>query len=638
MRYNTTTLKHSNTFYAKYQRNIMNRYNSEIHKLYAKMIAMLLIMLSGAAFAQNLQLTASVDRNPVSENETFTYEIKISGTSSSLPDVTMPALSDFRILSGPNQSSQFSMVNGSVSVSKTYSVTLLANKTGKFTIPAVQVKHKGNIYRTNPIQITVTKSNNSGNQGAQPGSGNQNSSASAGSDNVFIRVAPSKNTVYVNDQINIAYKVYFRVPIRNPDFLKLPETVGFWVEEYKIPQNIPVKQEVINGVQYSVAEVKKFAVFPTKPGELTISPLQLSVDVVQRRRRRDPFSAFDDFFNDPLGRTVRKVLTSRALKINVQPLPESGKPANFSGLVGDFNMTTTIDNTDVKANEAITYKIKLSGSGNLKILNKLSINFPSTFEVFNPKINDNINRSSDRLNFTRELEYVVIPRSPGEYRIEPLALSFFDPKSRQYRKLHSRAYVVHVAEGDEIAGVGSGNFSKSEVKLLGQDINFIKEDQLNLSPIDYKPYQSGWFWASLVLPLAFLGLAIGYRNHSEKMSTNVEYARKRKAVRQAEKRLREAKTHLQKQNFGEFYGEVSKALLGFVADKTNQSAAGLLRENVEQLLKENDVEQEMISEYLACLDEADFRRFAPGQTAATDAKQFYDRAAELLSNFGKYFK
>ncbi len=616
----------------------MNRYKLEFHKLFLKMTVMLLLLISGAAFAQNLQLTASVDRNPVSENETFTYEIKISGKSSGLPEVKMPVLSDFRILSGPNQSSQFSMVNGSVSVSKTYSVTLLAKKIGKFTIPAVQIKYKGKTYRSNPIRVTVTKSNTSGNRGAQAGVGKQGKSAATASDNVFIRVAPSKNSVFVNDQINISYKVYFRVPIRNPDFIKLPETVGFWVEEYDIPQNIPVKQEVINGVQYSVAEVKKFAVFPTKPGKLTISPLQLSVDVVKRRRRRDPFSAFDDFFNDPLGRTVRKVLTSRALTINVQPLPDAGKPANFSGLVGNFNMTVSIDNTDVKANDAITYKIKLSGSGNLKILDKLPVNFPPTFEIFNPKIKDKINRRGKRLHFTRELEYVVIPRTPGEYRIDPLEISFFDPKTRQYRRLRSRDYVIHVGEGEEIAGVGSGNFSKSEVRLLGQDINFIKEDKLSLKPIDYRPYQSGWFWASLVLPLAFLGLALGYRSHAEKMSTNVEYARKRKAARQAEKRLREAKTHLQQQKFAEFYGEVSNALLGFVADKTNQSAAGLMRDNVEQLLKENGVEQEMVSEYLACLDEADFRRFAPGQTAATDAKQFYDRAADLLSNLGKHFK
>ncbi len=590
------------------------------------------ILWSGACplLAQDITLVASVSRNPVGVDETFTYELKVSGATQSLPDVQLPPLDPFKILSGPNQSSQFSMVNGAVSVSKSYSVVLLPRRTGKFTIPAVRVTHKGRTYLSNAIELEVTSS------GALRGGGNPARPGAKDSDDLFIRAIPSKTTVYVNDQINVSYKVYFRVPIRNPDFLKFPETIGFWVEEYEVPQNIPVTHEVINGVQYNVAEVKKFALFPTRAGELTITPLQLSVDVV-KRRQRDPFSMFDDFFDNPLGRTERKVLSSPEITLDVKPLPAAGRPANFSGLVGNFQLVVNLDKTSVKANEAITYKVRISGSGNLKSLNTLNINFPPNFQVFDPRVNDSINRKTDRLYFTREMEYVLIPRDAGQYRLPPLELSFFDPGNREYRVLRSREFLVEVAEGDKLAA-GSANFTKSEVRLLGQDIHFIKENELDLVPVDYKPYATVWFWAALLLPLLVLGVAVGYRSHSEKMSTNVEYARKRQASKQAIKRLKTARALLQQGNYAAFYGAVSSALLGFVADKTNHAAAGLMRDNVAALLAQNQVDRDMIDEYLKCLDEADFRRFAPGQVTPEAARQFYDTAAEVLSKLGKYFK
>ncbi len=599
-----------------------------IYKYFSVLTFLLFAISTG--FAQEISLIASVNQNTVGLSDAFQFKLEVSGANRSLPEVELPPLNDFRVLSGPNQSSQFNMINGRVNVSKTYSVTLLAKKTGKFTIPSVSVKHKGNTYRSEPIVITVV-------QETTPAQ-SQNQNESGESQDLFIRAIPSKTKVYVNDQINVSYKVYFRVPIRNPDFIKLPETVGFWVEEYEIAQNIPVTQEVINGQQYSVAEVKKLALFPTKSGDLNITPLQLSVDVVERRRRRDPFSVFDDFFDDPLGRTTRKILSSREIKLDVQQLPANGKPENFSGLVGNFNMTVDIDKTTVKANEAITYKIKLSGSGNLKTLQDLQINFPESFEVFNPKISDNVNRRGDRLFFSRDMEYVIIPRSPGEYTLDPLEISFFDPTTKQYRTLRSREYLIDVQEGDLAAGMNSGNFTKSEVRLLGRDIHFIKEKMSDLVSVDAAPYTSGWFLSALFLPLLALGMAFGYRQHQEKMSTNVEYARKRQASKQAEKRLKTAKTLMNQQKFEAFYGEVSRALLGFVADKTNHSAAGLMRDNVASLLHESKVDESLIDEYLKCLDEADFRRFAPGQATPDAAQEFYDSAADLLSNLLKYFR
>jgi hypothetical protein len=585
----------------------------------------LTILLNISVSAQDVQLTAGVNRNPVGLNDQIIYTLEVSGSTSGLPEPNLPDFADFRILGGPNVSTSVQIINGSMSSSKNYSVILLARKAGTFTIPAVSITHKGKTYQSNSIKITVTPQ---GTQPSQKGSSSRGEEEITASDELYIKTVPSRRTVYVNDQITVSFKVYFRVLIRNPDFIKLPETVGFWVEEYEIPQNIPVTQEVVNGIQYNVAEVKKMALFPTKTGELTLSSMQLAVNVVERRRRRDPFSAFDSFFDDPFGRTVRKVLATDPMTVNVRPLPETGKPADFSGLVGNFRLQVDLDKTSVKANEALSYRVRLNGPGNLKSFNDIPVEFPANFEVYDPKIKDDINRSGSNLIFTRELEYVLIPRTSGQYRIKPLEISFFDPGSQTYKTLRSQEYTINVGEGKDVGGLaGNAYLSKSEVKLLGKDINFIKEEKLNLLPAGYKPYATVWLWASLIVPLLLLG----------GMTTNVEYARRRKAFKQAEKRLKGASFFLKQGKLAEFHGEVSRGLIGFVADKTNHPAAGLLREDVEKLLHSRKVDEPLIGEYLKCMDEADFRRFAPGQVTEVEAGVFYQQAANILTRLGKFF-
>lgn len=596
-----------------------------------------LVLGTGLLVAQEIILTASIDRNPVGLNEQFTYTLEIKGASSGYSEPQLPDFADFRIMGGPNVSTSVQIINGAYSASKIYSVILLPRKTGNFTFPAVTISFKGKTYQSNPIQITVIPQSTApgqGGTGAAPGD-----AVPAAPDELFLRAIPSRRSLYVNDQVTVVFKLYFRNSVQGLDYLKLPETVGFWVEEYEIPQtNIPVTQETINGVRYNVAEIKKMALFPGKSGELTVTPMQLAVNVVERRRRRDPFGSFDDFFSDPFGRTVRKVVASEPLAFNVKPLPSQGKPLNFSGLVGNFVLKVEVDKTEVKANEAISYKVRLSGSGNLKSLSKLPIEFPPSFEVYEPKVNDSVNRSGSSMTASRELEYVLIPRASGQYRIKPLEISYFDPASETYKTLKSPEFVFSVGEGKEMPGLaGSGYLAKSEVKLLGKDIFFIKEENLRLQPLGYKPYRTPWFLASLILPLIFLGIAYGYRTHQEKMATNQEYARQRKAYKQAAKRLKGASHFLKQRAFGEFYGEVSRSLIGFIADKTNRPAAGMLRQEVEKLLANKKVDPALAADYLNCLDEADFRRFAPAQATDEDAKSFYHRAEEILVRLGKYF-
>lgn len=594
-------------------------------------------MLAWNIHAQDIKLSATVDKSTVGADDNFTYQLEVSGSVKNLPDPNLPDLSNFAIFSGPNVSSSFQIINFNVSTSKTYSYILGPKQVGKYEIPPARLEYQGKKYQSNSVIVTVTKVSPNPPQTQGRGRSSQNQNADL-SQSLFLKAVPSKSSVFVNEQVNVSYKIYFNVKIRSPEFVKLPETIGFWIEEYPITGDIPVSQETVNGVQYNVAEIKKMALFPTKSGELPITPLQLRVHVQMQQQRRDPFNVFDDFFDSPFDRMVSKELTSNPLTINVRPLPESGKPANFSGLVGDFRLLADLDKVSVPSNEAVSLKLKINGTGNLKVLNEIPFEAPQSFEVFEPKVKDEVNRDGTYLSGSKEFEYVMIPRVPGEFTLKPVSISFFDPFQKRYQTLRSKPFEVTVTKGKELPGnIATSYLSKEDVKLLGKDIHFIKEVQPDFVRIDYSPLATLWFLLAILLPAVAVAGAYGYRNHLEKVSTNLEYARKRKAHKQARKQLKQANTYLKNNQLAEFYGEISRALMGYVADKTNRSAAGFVRDDVAGIMKSKEVDSDLAGEYFKCLDDADFRRFAPGQNSEREAVSFYDQAEKILVKLEKYF-
>jgi len=605
--------------------------------------ATLVLFLFSVGWSQDIKITARVDRNPVGLDEQFTYEVEVSGPVQNLPDIELPDFSKFAVIGGPSVSSSFQIINFKMSASKIYTLVLMPREAGTFRIGAAVAQYKGKTYRSNEIELTVVKQGRSGSASRQrpPASTKDKPPADVDlSQTVFLQVIPSKRTAYVNEEVTLRYKIYFRTRITNNQIVKMPEAVGCWVEEYPVPRRPRIYTETIKGVQYNVAEIRKVAIFPNRSGKITVTPLELLVEtVVRRQRSRDPFDMFDDFFGDPFGQVVQKKLSSGTVTLNVLPLPEEGKPADFSGLVGDFRIHSSIDKRSCQTNEALSYKVKISGRGLLKFLNELPVQFSPDFEVYEPKINQTQNKSGGRITSNKEFEYVIIPRVPGDKEIKSFRLSYFNPADKQYHYLTVPAYHIQVSKGKELAlGMGNGTgLSKEEIQLLGKDIRFIKEDVPDFLPVGYAPYRSWWFVLGLVMPLVVLGGAWGYRSHLEKMSTNVQYARSRKARKLAQQRLKEAKSFWKQGRAGEFYGAVSRGLIGYVADKTNQPAAGLLREDVKKILESRGVNGELQQEFLKCLDEADFRRFAPGDVSDEEMKNFYQRAENILVKLEKYF-
>jgi hypothetical protein len=367
--------------------------------------------------AADLEVKAYVDKTVVAQNQEFTLSVEILGKDAQLaPNPQMPKMDDFAVFLGSGSSQSIQFVNGAMSVSKTISYHYMAATPGTFTIGPVVVPHKDGNIQTDPIQLTIQPSGAPSSTQAQPSQstarGAQATSSDAGGQDLYIRARVNKTSVYPNEPVIVTYQIYTKVNLTPVGISKQPGTAGFWAEDFDLPQQLPTTTEVINGQRYTVATFKKTALFPTSPGKKTIEPLGFDCDVrVQRQRSRDPF---DDFFNDSffLGRTERKTLYANPLTIDVKPFPEEGKPAGFTGATGSFRIDASVDKTNTETNDAVTYKVTLSGTGNIRTMQELDVHIPPDFETYPPKISESVNRTGSTISGTKTFEYVLVPRSP----------------------------------------------------------------------------------------------------------------------------------------------------------------------------------------------------------------------------------
>ncbi|MEE4311322.1 MAG: BatD family protein [candidate division KSB1 bacterium] len=596
-----------------------------------KISIVILLSCLTQAYAADIQISATVDRSTVALNQTFKYTIELSGDklSSIKANPIFPDIEEFAVFMGSSGTTQnVQIVNGKMNVSKSISGSYMAGKAGKYTIPPAELEFNGTVYKSNTIDLEILS------QAAQPRTTQPNSRSSQSSaqgsleDNIFLRVFVNKKKAYVNEPVIITYKIYTAVTITSYAMSKAPETEGFWVEDFPMGDQPKTRREMYKGREFLVAEIKKMALFPTDAGIKKIGPMQIDCDVRVQSRRR---SMFDSFFDDPFfGRSVRHSVAAPSVQIDVQPLPVVGKPADFSGAVGQYALRSSVDKTSVETNNAIALKVVLSGTGNIKMLPEPRIDIPPDFERYDPKVSQQINRSGSSITGSKTYEYVLIPRFPGIQKIKPVSFNYFDTESKTYKRLLTKEIVIDVAKGDEDMMVVGSGLSKEEVKLLGSDIHFIQTAVPAFSKRGRYVYNSPLFLMLLVLPLAILGATVYYRSYQDKLSENVAYARNRKANSLAMRRLKKARRVLSESTQKAFYAETSKALLGFLADKFNISAAGIVTDQVEELMKKNGIEETVISQYMECLQTCDYQRFAPSTSSMEQMNAFYEKAKSAI--------
>ncbi|MFQ5864860.1 MAG: BatD family protein [bacterium] len=600
-------------------------------------IALLVIVGSSQSFGQDLEIKAFVNRTTIGLNQQFELTVELSGSDANkAPQPPTPSLDAFASYIGTSSSQNIQIVNARMSVTKTFTHHFIAIAVGKFQIDPIRLEYKGKTFTTEPIAIEVVDSQTAP---QPPGQTNQPSTRDAQdiSEHLFLRASINKRRVFQNEPVIVSYKIYTAVNVTSYGISQLPNTVGFWTEEFPTPQRPTLYDEVLNGRRYRVAEIKKLALFPQGPGTKTLDPLivECEIQVQRRRSRRD---IFDSFFDDPFfgfTRSERRTIRSKPISIEVLPLPQNGKPTDFSGAVGNFAISATVDKKEVKTNEAVTLKLKISGKGNIKILPQPKVNFPTDFEVYDPKVSENIQRQASQISGSKSFEYVLIPRFPGKQTIRPISFSYFDLSSKSYKTLLTDPIEIAVAKGDEPLIAVSVGASKEDIKFIGQDIRFIQLRLPQFHPIGTVFYRKWPFYLFLILPLVLLAGGYGYSKHLEKLSTNLAYARSRKANQMALKRLRKAKNQLSQGNSRLFYGEVSKALMGFIGDKLNVSAAGLITDQVDEMLRQRGINKEIVSEYMSCLQTCDYGRFAPTDSDNSEMKQFFEKAKKAIINLEK---
>lgn len=597
------------------------------------------LFLAIAAFGQNVEFKANAKQQVV-VGEQFQLNYSLNAKNNNFAG---PAIRDFSIISGPNSSSSSSVqiINGTVTqkVSYNFIYILQATKEGTFSIGPARAIVDGKSVQSNSLTITVVKgaTQPSGNQGNQSNrQGGQEATGTDDGTDVFIKAITDQRNPYQGEQVIVTFKIYTKVPVSQYSIKKQSSLQGFWTKDLMGPDSKPKQdRQIINGEEYVVADIQKTALFPQRSGELTIDPMELEIIAQIRkqnnRRQSDPFF---DFFNDPFFsgtyQNVKKVLKSNPVTINVKPLPANGKPVSFSGAVGNFTINSGIDRMEVKANDAITLKYTVQGSGNLELIDKLNIEFPPDFEVYDPKITNNIQTGSNGISGSRSFEYVIIPRNAGNFTIKPVEFSYFDLKKNNYVTVSTPEYNLKIAKGEgSQAAVSYSGVNQEDIKYIGKDIRHIKS-------LPFRLVKTGtFFFGSLMYLLFFLAplfifiIMVLLLKKEIRRRSNIALMRNRKATLISRKRLKLASQFLKNNEESKFFEEVSKALWGYLSDKFTIPPADLSRETIMTVLEKRKVTESTIYQFISVIDECEFARFAPGnKTQQMDT--VFSRASEII--------
>lgn len=573
------------------------------------------------------------------------FRLSYTVTTQNVRDFRVASIKGFDVLMGPSRSQQTSMqvVNGQASSTSsiTFTYILMATKEGDFTIPGATITADGNQMVSNSVHIKVIPADqanaSSGNNRQQGGgSASRPSSGTAISNNdLFITATTNKTTVYEQEAFLLTYKIYTLVDLRMFDNVKLPDFKGFHSQEVELPNDRRWGLEHYKGRNYQTTIYRQFVLFPQQSGKLTIDPARFDASIAKPTQVSDPFEAF---FNGGSNYVeVKKTLMTSPLTINVKPLP-AGKPADFSGGVGEFNITSSINSTNVKTNDAVTVKLVISGTGNLKLVSTPEIKFPEDFEVYDPKVDNKFRLTNAGLSGSKVIEYLAIPRNAGTYKIPAVNFSYFDIQSNSYKTLITEEYELHVEKGAGNAAQTIANFTnKEDLKVLNEDIRFIKQNEVVLSPKDNFFFDSWTYWMFYLIPgVAFIVFFIIYRKQIA-ANANVAKMRTKKANKVAVKRMKLAGKLLEENKKDAFYDEVLKALWGYISDKLNIPVSRLSKDNVEEELRNYGVDDALIKEFINTLNNCEFARFAPGDDNQAMDK-VYSASLEVISKMENSIK
>lgn len=559
-------------------------------------------------------------------------------------------VSDFRagnipeeldVLIGPNRSMQssYQMINGHTSSSSsiTYTYIVAATKNGTYTISPAHVKVGDKQIASNALTIKVSGAaqGNSGSsrhrQSDDDGTELRDAGSRISGSDLFIKVSANKKRVHEQEPILLTYKVYTLVSLTQ---LRgdMPDLKSFYSQEVDLPQQKSFSVETVNGRPYRTCTWSQYVMFPQMTGRLQIPSITFEGIVVQQNRNIDPFEAF---FNGGSGYVeVKKKIVAPGIEIQVDPLPP--RPANFSGGVGQFNVSASLNKTQTRSNDPVSMRIVVSGTGNLKLIKQPLVSLPKDFDQYDPKITDQTKLTSNGLEGSKIFDILIVPRHQGKYEIPPVEFTYFDVSSNSYKTVKSEGFTLDVAKG---SGAGKVNdfTGQEDLQELTKDIRYIKTGDARQQGLDHFFFGSTAYWVSLVvLALIFLSLFVIFRQRAIDHA-DVTKMRGKKANKVATRRLKKAARLMAANKPAEFYDEVMRALWGYVGDKLNIPVAQLSHDNISQRLADRSVDEVTIGQFIGALDECEFERYAPGDPKG-NMNKVYEKAMTAIEKIEETMK
>ena len=617
-----------------------------LRKTKGLLLAAALIMLAGVrAIAQDVSFTAQAPQAVVvGERFRITYKVNTRDAK----EFRAPDMKNIQILTGPatSTSSSTTIINGqrTDNTTITFTYTAVASEEGEVELDGATIKANGKQVTSNKLTIKVLPPDQvqQGAQGqgkpqTQGGQQSAQGSQAVGADDLFMLATVDKTTVYEQEALLLTYKIY-KLPSVDLQRMSnaMPDIKNCHVQEVELPSPKEFNLEHYNGRNYQTMVWTQYVLFPQHSGELEIPSIPFE-GVIAQRVENNSGDIFDMFFNSSRYVEVKKDLTSRAIKINVKPLPQ-GKTSAFYGGVGDFNISSSISSTDVTANDAVTVRVILSGTGNLKLVKTPEMKFPQDFDIYDPKIDNKYSIKGGRQTGNKVYEYLVIPRHAGQYTIPALEFQYFDPKSGSYKTVKTDEYTLNVAKGQG-GGESQGSVSyvnKEDLKFVGQDVRF-HATPLKLKSDSSQFFGSLLFWLCMSLPLVILIVSVAISRKRIADNANMAKVRAGKANSVAVKRLKVARKLMKENRKDQFYDEMMRALLGYFGDKLSIPVADLSKENIEAELKRRNVPEEPVKQVIGLLDDCEFARFAPGDdTGRMD--RLYDEAAKVIGQIENTIK
>nr|MBK9651596.1 protein BatD [Bacteroidota bacterium] len=601
---------------------------NSLYKYFATTI--ILCALTVSIYAQQFNATINKTNAVVGEQLQISFTFNGQGKNFGQPD-----FKNFQVIAGPSQSSNMTIINGNMTSSQSLTYWIVPQKEGTFKIGPATITIDGKQIASNVITVSVGKGQQQQAQGNQRQQQQQNESGIT-SKNVFIKTSIDKSSLYRGEAMVVTYKLYTNVSLVNLIPTEQPSFNGFWNNDIKLPAQPNFVRETYNGTVYNAAVIYKAVLFPQQSGSLTIDPYKATVIArVQVKRNRNPNDPFD-IFNDPFfgggAQDVEYKVTGENIKVNVKELPPNA-PASFDGAVGRLNYDVKLDKLQTKANEPLALKVKISGRGNLQLIDAPKINVPADIETYDPKVADNYSITEAGTNGSKTFEYLLIPRNEGEYIIDAIPFSYFDLETRTYRTSNAGPFKIKVLKGEGGAASISNSTAtianKAEVAVLGHDVRFIKTNMGEVLNINQLFYGSLKYYFLLLFPFALSIAAIFLKSRNTKLNSNITMVKSRGANKVATKRLALAGKLLTQNKNNEMYDEIYKAINTYVSDKFAIPISELTQDEMVSKLTLRKVNTTTIESLTGVLSRCEMARFASG--AAADAQVVFNDAMNVIT-------